>query len=626
MKRGREPLPFSGPTIAVVVDPDGTLKQASVDYASLDIHAVGFKDTRLIENWCVPDLAQVCALPQQGEHQSMSVHVESDNEAQKIRTYANRLERRGLYWSMIERMRGAELAREFAPLSQWYNPREPPRLLQVNEFCKHHGDVDPSNFGRWLHDRRDGSPFSVRAVIMCVTGRPEDHEKQWCLPRRAKDYIRARVNELRRSGSSEFNFDAFSTISMVRVVFLHASHFQKGDSSGAGTENPRQKSVDTKSEEEDVEMSHADEHSSVPGTDERKEDVERAPTFYDTRTPNHHLTRVMHPESIPRGIPGYSQEKIVMKRFMNYTQGAETLEKVMYAAQRIGFNMDICRLLAYMVKQRIPGVSIRSRVKHILSNAASTRPGFLQPGMPNVRFEAPGFSAEIKWYTNSDVVQGNPDPSSTYQLCSESLFPTLSPLQEGYIRLYHGTSVRGAESILECGINMDFCDRSESTDFGACFYTTEDVRYAMHIATCCLLYVRIGEHQVHGCAVVVFDIPRGDLPSERPERVHLQNDDWVSTIEYHWSKPPFSESRRLMDDLKSERVIAVTGAISQQCDCTLPDPHERVARPTNTGYHHYPSPVSQWAFRNPSPFQKATVQVAILTLTPDEYNRLMPLS
>jgi hypothetical protein len=77
-------------------------------------------------------------------------------------------------------------------------------------------------------------------------------------------------------------------------------------------------------------------------------------------------------------------------------------------------------------------------------------------------------------------------------------FASRLPLQkDGTRRLYHGTTILSATSIVIEGIKRS--ELEESSDFGAAFYTTEDLSYA--------LYYAIFSQTANDPALVVFDIP-----------------------------------------------------------------------------------------------------------------------
>ena len=90
-----------------------------------------------------------------------------------------------------------------------------------------------------------------------------------------------------------------------------------------------------------------------------------------------------------------------------------------------------------------------------------------------------------------------------------------APIQEGWMRLYHGSTKISIGSIIDHSIDPDALTRDAGTDLGRGFYTTPDLWYAVK---------RAG---VNG-AVIAFDVPQDEL--ERIKETISYPEPWTEIV------------------------------------------------------------------------------------------------
>jgi len=123
--------------------------------------------------------------------------------------------------------------------------------------------------------------------------------------------------------------------------------------------------------------------------------------------------------------------------------------------------------------------------------------------------------------------------------------------KDDILRLFHGTTISAATSILTNGVDVN--ELNQYCDFGKAFYTTPSLQYA--------LYYPIKNGCKEAPALMVFEIPRKDL--EQWDICHLQDDDWRTYVKCCRKQSMESLPRELHERV-STRVLR--GPITQNAE------------------------------------------------------------
>jgi hypothetical protein len=94
------------------------------------------------------------------------------------------------------------------------------------------------------------------------------------------------------------------------------------------------------------------------------------------------------------------------------------------------------------------------------------------------------------------------------------------PLPEGHIRLFHGTSTRSMNEILEHGIDPESSEKIG--DFGAGFYCADTLRTALRFAILSALLEGFGRRSV---SLIYFDVKNDDLGELN--QIEVEGADWT---------------------------------------------------------------------------------------------------
>jgi hypothetical protein len=157
----------------------------------------------------------------------------------------------------------------------------------------------------------------------------------------------------------------------------------------------------------------------------------------------------------------------------------------------------------------IGGLSAGSAIRKFLKNKLHEFANFAAPSIGDSYVRMRDFEFTHKIDDNHTIPCRVSDARSLFNVTEgmtkdkfHSLLGTfasrLPPQKDGTCRLYHSTTIVAATSIVMEGIKRS--ELEEASDFGAAFYMTEDLPYALHYA--------IFSQDANDPTLVIFDVPR----------------------------------------------------------------------------------------------------------------------
>ena len=189
------------------------------------------------------------------------------------------------------------------------------------------------------------------------------------------------------------------------------------------------------------------------------------------------------------------------------------------------------------------------------------------------------------------------------ELPVESILQKLKNVPEGHFRLYHGTTELAAAAILNSLPSLSHAP----SDFGAAFYLTNSIRYALNWAS-----FKATENRA---AVIIFDIPNDHLARTTPI-LNMTNDSllWSGTVIAHRNDNSSAPNYDFERDVSAQVLIGQIKGNAREI--------ERGRAPYFLRYGNF-TPL-QWAFRQPAAMNLTrSARLSVVVLEARRTNNLL---